>query len=210
MDPITAYIRVMWEERTKLDPVEEELQAKERGMLGLILRCCPPQQLEIDANRRLILPVELSKILERSHLVSPWCFYVGYQGCIHLVSACFWREYRGWVTKKVKNKETRGLILNGFAGARFEHSNAPDNDPSLFRSKFRRVTIPEYFCSLAGIFPEGPARAKAVLTGGHSIDQTCSWLEIWALSKKLEFDTDRLAGKQYKPGFKLFPKKSGT
>jgi len=209
MDPITAYIRILSEPQ-KREPDQEKLRAGEREMIGLILRCCPPQQLEIESNRRLTLPAELSNILQGSNLTSPWCIYIGYQGCIHLVSACFWREYRCWVTKKVKNKETRGLILNGFAGARFERSNTPKDDPSLFLSEFRRVTIPEYFCRLAGIFPEGPARAKAVLTGGHSIDHTCSWLEIWALSKKLEFDALLLAGKQHKAKFDISPPKSGT
>ena len=70
MDPITAYIRILCEPQ-KRDPDQEKLRAGEREMIGLILRCCPPQQLEIESNRRLTLPVELSKVLADSDLTSP-------------------------------------------------------------------------------------------------------------------------------------------
>jgi hypothetical protein len=185
----------MWEEATQVDPAEEELRANERKTLGLILRCCPPEQVEIADNRRLTLPKELAKILERSKVVSPWCFYLGYQRCIHLVSACFWREYRSWVAKKVKNREARELILNGVAGARFERTRLADGSFSLFGSKFRRVTIPEYFCVQAGISPERHQTDKAVITGAHAADQSCSWLELWNLERKVEYDGTLLAGK---------------
>jgi hypothetical protein len=191
----------MWEEQTEADPVEEEMRAQERGTLGLILRCCPPEELDVEVNRRLTLPVELSKILGKSHLTSPWFFCPGYQGCIHLVSACFLGEYRRWITKKVKNKEARALIVNGLAGARFELSGASKPDTPLFQSQFRRVTIPAYLWHFAGIVAK--REDPVVLAGAQADDQTCSWLEIWSLRKKLEFDALLLAGKSYHPGLEL-------